>query len=355
MNIEELKKRHELKYKNYKMKEQIRDKIKTKLDEKQYRQYESKELFKPITKAQEDVKETINQKQDKLIKNISEKQEKIVDAIDNLNDNLTNAGSQIDVANWLQTQTPIYKDEDEDEDEEVIAENPVDEEKIISKYGFDPDLKVIPDIKLVRKNIQILNGRKSNKNKQISTEAIQERNVLSNYLIKIKGKIAEKSGKGFRNYKQKKRNAYKISNNKYGGLLINMPKLMNQMVIEAVKDGKIVYEDTADKSLIDLITKRFDNKKKYSSKAIKIFNNLNTLANMKKHKSSKKSNFHGGSVIYTDPNDIMNRLTLLTGSKRAGNTSIQLKNEIWQIIDYLLKQGIITKTQYDKYIKTHLM
>ena len=165
----------------------------------------------------------------------------------------------------------------------------------------------------------------------------------------------KKTGKGFRSYKQTKRNAYKISNDKYGGLLINMPKLLNQMVIETVKDGKIVYEDTADKSLIDLITKRFDHKKKYSSKAIKIFNNLNTLANIPKHKSSKKINLQGGSIIYTDPSDMMKRLTLLTGSKRAGNTSIQLKNEIWQIIDYLLKQSIITKAQYDKYIKTHLM
>ena len=52
---------------------------------------------------------------------------------------------------------------------------------------------------------------------------------------------------------------------------------------------------------------------------------------------------------------MMQRLTLLTGSKRAGNTSIQLKNEIWQIIDYLLKQGIISKSQHDKYVNTHLM
>ena len=82
---------------------------------------------------------------------------------------------------------------------------------------------------------------------------------------------------------------------------------------------------------------------------------MNTLANLKQHKSSKKSNLHGGSIIHTDPNDMMKRLSLLTGSKQAGNTSVQLKNEIWQIIDYLLKQGIIRKSQYDNYVKTHLM
>ena len=184
MNINELKKRHDLKYKNYLMKEKIRDQIKTKLDEKESRQYESKELFKPITKAQQDVKQTINEKQDKLIKNISEKQEKIVDAIENLNDNLTNAGSQIDVANWLQTQPSII-------DEEEIDTKPDDSEKIIEKYGFDPKLSVIPDINSVRKQIQSLNGQMRNSNKQIAKEARNERIILSDYLIKIKENIAK--------------------------------------------------------------------------------------------------------------------------------------------------------------------
>ena len=344
MDINELQKRHDLKYKNHLMKEQIRKQIKTHLDQKESRQYESKELFKPVIKAQEEVKQTIDEKQDKLIKNINEKQDKLVDAIDNLNDTLSMSGSQIGVTNWLQGQPSILED---------IDEEPVNAKDVISKYGFDPDLKIIPDLKLVRKQIQILNGKTHNTNLNIAREALQDRIVLSDYLKMIKDQV--QSGKGIRNYKQAKRNSYKISNNKYGGLLINVPKLMNEMVIEAVKDGEIVYRDNADKSLIDLITKRFDHNKKYSSKAIQIFNNLNMLANLKQHKSSKKSNLQGGSIIYTDPTDMMKRLTLLTGSKRAGNTSLQLKNEIWQIIDYLLKQGIITKLQYDNYANTHLM
>ena len=60
-------------------------------------------------------------------------------------------------------------------------------------------------------------------------------------------------------------------------------------------------------------------------------------------------------MIYSDPKDLMKRLTLLTGSRRAGNTSIAIRNEMWQIIDYLLKQGVITKPQYEKFVKTHLM
>ena len=344
MDINELQKRHELKYKNHLLKEQIRKQIKSHLDNKESRQYESRELFKPVIKAQQEVKQTIDEKQDQLIKNLNEKQEKLIDAVDNLNDTLTTAGSQIGVANWLQEQPSIFEGD---------GDETADTDDVLKKYGFDPDLKDIPDLESVRKQIQMLNGKMRNKDINIAREARQDRDVLSNYLKRIKAQV--KTGEGVKKFRQSRRNAYKVMNDKYGGLLINVPKLMNEMVIEAVKDGEILYRDNADKSLIDLITKRFDHKKKYSAKAIKIFNNLNTLANLQKHKSSKKSNLHGGSIIYTDPSEMMQRLTLLTGSKRAGNTSIQLKNEIWQIIDYLLKQGIIKKSQYDNYVNTHLI
>ena len=66
--------------------------------------------------------------------------------------------------------------------------------------------------------------------------------------------------------------------------MINMPKLMNEMVLEARKGGQIVYEDKADSSLINLLTKWFNPKRAYSSKAKQIFANLNLLANMPHHK-----------------------------------------------------------------------
>ena len=129
---------------------------------------------------------------------------------------------------------------------------------------------------------------------------------------------------------------------------------MNEMVIEAHKGGQIVYEDKEDKSLVDLLTKRFDPKKRYSSKAIRIFNNLNMLSNIPKHKSSGKTNLTGGMIYYTEPEDLMKRLTLLTGTRKAGNTNITLRNEVWEILDHLLKLGVITKSEYDMYVKKHL-
>ena len=70
----------------------------------------------------------------------------------------------------------------------------------------------------------------------------------------------------------------------YGRLFINRPKLLNEMAIEAHRGGSILYENKGDKSLLDLFTKQF-NPKRYSSKAIQIFNDLNMLSGIPKHKS----------------------------------------------------------------------
>ena len=48
-------------------------------------------------------------------------------------------------------------------------------------------------------------------------------------------------GKG---YGQKKRHACKMNNQgQYGGHIINVPKLMNEMILEARRGGETVYED----------------------------------------------------------------------------------------------------------------
>ena len=76
---------------------------------------------------------------------------------------------------------------------------------------------------------------------------------------------------------------------------------------------------------------------------------------MPKHKSSGKTKKIGGSIYYTNPEQLVKRLELLTGSLNAGNTSIQLKNEIYDIIDHLLKLKILTKDKHNAFIKIYLI
>ena len=54
-------------------------------------------------------------------------------------------------------------------------------------------------------------------------------------------------GEGFRKYTQPKRNANKIgSNGYYGGLIIDLPKLIGQLRLVASKNGKKVLDQQAD-------------------------------------------------------------------------------------------------------------
>ena len=146
-------------------------------------------------------------------------------------------------------------------------------------------------------------------------EVLDEYRKAFDALTTSKNYVIGKKGQGIRKYKQLKRYAYKIGNGKHKSLMINMARFMNEMVNEAHKGRQIIYEDRAEKSLFDLLTKRFNPIKRYSIKAVQIFNNLNMLSEMQKHRSSGKSNLIGGTLYYTTPEDLMKRLTLSTGAR----------------------------------------
>ena len=58
-------------------------------------------------------------------------------------------------------------------------------------------------------------------------------------------------------YTQLKRNAYKIkSNGQYGGLMIDLPKLIGQLRLVASKNGKKVLDQQAEFDTIDLFDKK---------------------------------------------------------------------------------------------------
>ena len=98
------------------------------------------------------------------------------------------------------------------------------------------------------------------------------------------------------------------------------------MKLNVFRGGKLIYEANADKSLINLLTKRYNPKTKYSLNAVKIFNDLNTLSNMPKQGSSGKSRMVGSSVTYyNDPQNLVERMNILIGSMQAGNNSAVVK------------------------------
>ena len=148
---------------------------------------------------------------------------------------------------------------------------------------------------------------------------------------------------------QRKRNAYKLSKGgSFGHVYIDPAKLrMNRLSVKD-KAGNSLIDNVVDNSLIDLLTKRYNPKVEYTPEAKDIFKDLTRFSGFKKSKRSGKQKLLGGSTVTLvpdTPKDILARLTLLLGTRRAGNNSLDIRNEIVQLIDIAYSKKIITNEE----------
>ena len=357
------------------------------------------EAREPITKLEEkriqSQKKSDDERQDKLISQLQDNQRAITSELRNIKYNEKALLDELPFA----LGAPEEEAEEEAE-EKTKMQNPIlninklfnkEDEEILKSFRLAEPVKLLiknekelVDLKSRVNDINITEiGQKKRKltskmglkakNEDEYKELERKKETLDKYknfiidYLKYRGFTTK--GKGIRKYKQPKRNAYKIQNSHfdspgspdakpsvwhYGGLLVDYPKLMNNMLLDVFKDNKLVYQDKADRSLIDLLTKRYNPKTKYSIDAVRIFNDLNLLANMAKHKSSKKSNMIGSSLVdRSDPNKLAKRLEIIIGSLNAGNNSRILKNDLTLINDELYRIGAITKEMHDALVKKY--
>ena len=240
---------------------EVQKKVKATIDEKQN---------KLIEKLQEN-KETVDRKQDEVIQQLKNNQVDLSKSIDTLSDIMSQQGSVSGVESWLQDQPSdfdpldIIGEEEEGEEEEPKSLMNSGETEIIKKYGFDPTLQNIPEESEVKKKISGTSGKMNSKNPIIKKIAKTESKALSEYLKLVKARKIGKKQTASGIYTQPKRNAYKISQKgQYGGLVIDLPKLYGHLKVVAHKNGQKVYDKQADFDTLDLLTKRFNSKKKYS-------------------------------------------------------------------------------------------
>ena len=124
----------------------------------------------------------------------------------------------------------------------------------------------------------------------------------------------------------------------------------------AHKNGQKVYDKQADFDTLDLLTKRFNSKKKYSKLARSVFNDLNRLSEIPIHRTSKKySKLGSGVVYYSNPQDLLSRLELLGGSISAGNNSNDVREEFVNIVHMLNKLNVINNKQMNDLMKEYLI
>ena len=359
----------------------VREVIKTFKTQKQDMYDDTAEILKPSIEVQKNVKATIDDKQNKLIEKLQEnketvdrKQDEVIQqlkdnqvdlskSIDTLSDIMSQQGSVSGVKSWLQDMPSdfdpldIIGEEEEEEEEEPESLLNSGETEIIKKYGFDPTLQNIPEESEVKKKISGTVGKMNSKNPIIKKLAKTESKTLQEYLKLVKARKIGKKQTASGIYTQPKRNAYKISQKgQYGGLVIDLPKLYGHLKVVAHKNGQKVYDKQADFDTLDLLTKRFNSKKKYSEIARSVFNDLNRLSEIPIHRTSKKySKLGSGVVHYNNPKDLLSRLELLGGSMSAGNDSSDVREEFTNIVHLLNKLNVIDNKQMNNLLKEYLI
>ena len=67
-----------------------------------------------------------------------------------------------------------------------------------------------------------------------------------------------------------------------------MPRLYGQLKLIAHEDGRKVYEKQVDFDTLDLLTKTFNNEKKYSPLSKMVFDELNRISDIPIHRTNNK-------------------------------------------------------------------
>ena len=340
------------------------------------------EAREPITKLEEkriqSQKKSDDERQDKLINQLQDNQKAITSELRDIKFDRQALLEELPLRDALEAPEERAKEKTKILDP-ILNVNKLfnkDDEEILKSFKLPASYKILitdkKELIQLKSRVNDINVTEIGKQKRQLTNKMGEKaknddeykelerkketlDKYKNFIIDVlKYQAYTTKGEGIRKYKQPKRNAYKIQNSHYGGLLIDYPKLMNNMLLDVYKDKKLVYQDKADRSLIDLLTKRYNPKTKYSIDAVRIFNDLNLLANMAKHKSSKKSNMIGSSLVNrSDPNKLAKRLEIIVGSLNAGNNSRILKNDLTLINDELYRIGAITKEMHDALFKKY--
>ena len=372
MDIERMMKISQAKINAGKQVRNVRNTLKQIEHGRQDVQEDLSEAFKPIVTAQEDVKQKIDEKQDKMLEQLQKNQKALTSGLEDLLmiQQLPDAKPQEAYKLPLDYEPEMLKpklksdiDIGFDKDEiQKLAEYGLDAPSDVLKASIDGTLDMDEYdenlgkklIKLGTKKGQLSKKGLKSKNKDQIDKLTKDIKLIQKYRNRLKiipeGKKTIGTG-----YTQPKRNAYKISSGgRYGNLIIDIPKLMGQLHLVAKKDGNKVLDKKVDFDTLDLLTKRFNSKKKYSDLSKMVFNQLNKLSEIPIHRTSKKfSKLGSGVVYYNDISDLVDRMELLGGAIMSGNDGA--RSEMSEIVHKLYEIGKIDNNQLNDLLKSYVI
>ena len=196
-----------------------------------------------------------------------------------------------------------------DSESEDDLEDGDDEDELVDMCFKEGDLKILKQMELVKPSdiedkdintllnktvywINRLGNMKKGHAKHGDIESCDNIDFIVSILKTYRDILQpEQDQKGGR-YKQNRRNAYKIgAGGRYGDLVIHVPSLLFEHVLEAFKNGRQVLKKHVDGDTIDLLTKRFNSSKPYSELSKRVFSKLNRLSGLPNHRSSMKFQF----------------------------------------------------------------
>lgn len=258
--------------------------------------------------------------------------------------------------------------------------------KIMKKLGYDnPNANVRPTQHSLKWKIYYATRENTGKEKKLNLrgtgKAIRERSMKT-LMDKIEAKYLPKyvlkrdlspTGMGISSSTDRKYDPYKMSaSGKFGNLDINVPNL-NKLLLTVKKNGQRICHQPCPYDLVELLTKRYNPKKNYHPEATDLFAKLVrqaeipiTSVNSGKFKNiindcgcnersiqplSKKS--YQGIKVYSDPDEVANRLQIIMGEMGAGNDSTHLKNEAAQLIDWLKQKGLLDNEEQGVLMKAN--
>ena len=331
-------------------------------------QEELSEVYKPIVKAQEAVKQTIDENQDKMLEQLQKNQQALTTGLQDLImvQHFPDGQAQETASLPVDYKPKMFK-------ADIDSGFNADKVEKLTQYGLYAPSDVLKDVldkkldideydssigkklkKLGTKKGSLARGKGKIKNKDEIDEITKDIKLIQKYRNRIQiipeGKKTIGSG-----YMQPKRNAYKISSGgQYGNLIIDVPKLMGQLHLIAKRDGNKILDKKVDFDTIDLLTKRYNSKKKYSDLSKMVFNQLNKLSDIPIHRTSKKfSKIGHGVVYYNDTNDLIDRMELLGGSILAGNDGA--KSEFSDIVHKLYQLGKIDNEKLNDLLQVYVI